>query len=164
MDIESMKAHIDYCPETGVMTWKKVLSNRVKVGMQCGANIDSKGYGRVCFSGKQYRAHRVAWAIHYGEDACGQIDHINGDRLDNRICNLRIATNQENSRNNCISANNTSGATGVTWHKKSGKWMAQIVVSYKPIYLGLFKNKEQAVQARKKAEQDFFGDFLRATE
>jgi hypothetical protein len=161
MNIQKMREFISYNPDSGVMTWKKVLSNRTKPGALCGANIDSKGYGRVCFDGKQYRAHRVVWALFYGEAPDQQIDHINGNRLDNRIANLRLASNAQNSRNCRLSKNNTSGVTGISYHSKAKKWMAQIMLSRKNNYLGLFNTKEEAIAARKKAETQYFGQFAK---
>ena len=161
MNIEKLRTHISYDPSTGIMTWKKVLSNRGVVGAECGSNVDSKGYKRVCFEGKQYRAHRVVWAMHYGEIPSFQIDHINGDRSDNRICNLRLASNQENSFNTRIKKNNTSGYTGVTWSQNAKKRMAQIMVNNKHIYLGTFADKNVAVQTRSKATKEYFGVFAK---
>ena len=161
MNIQKMREFISYDPDSGVMTWKKVLSNRTKPGALCGANIDSKGYGRVCFDGKQYRAHRVVWALFYGEAPDQQIDHINGNRLDNRIANLRLASNAENSRNCKLSKNNTSGVTGVSYHAQAKKWFAQIMFNRKNNNLGLFNTKEEAIAARKKAETQYFGQFAK---
>ena len=154
-----MREFIAYNAKTGEMTWKKVLGNRTRPNAICGGNIDSKGYGRVCFDGKQYRAHRVAWALFYGEWPTLQIDHINGNRLDNRIQNLRPATNSENSRNSQISKNNTSGITGVTYHAKAKKWVAQIMVNRKNHYIGLFDSKAAAAAARQAAQVQFFQEF-----
>jgi hypothetical protein len=162
MDIAKIREFIDYNPETGAMTWKKVISNRTKAGSPCGANIDSKGYFRVCFDKKQYRAHRIAWAIFYGEEPKKQIDHINGRKTDNRINNLRLATNTENSRNASISKNNTSGKTGVTYHKSAKKWLAQITVNRKNRYLGIFDSKEDAIKKRNEAELLYFGAFAKS--
>ena len=161
MNIQKMQDCISYDPESGVMTWKKVLSNRAKLGGICGGNIDSKGYGRVCFDGKQYRAHRVAWALFYGQEPDQQIDHINGNRLDNRIANLRLASNAENSRNCRLSKNNTSGVTGVCYHSRAKKWFAQIMFNRKNHFLGLHDTKEKAIEARKKAETQYFGQFAK---
>ena len=164
MDIDKLKQYIDYNPDTGILTWKASqhqLSNRLKVGGECGSNVDSRGYKRVCFMGKQYRAHRVAWALHYGQEPVDQIDHINGNRIDNRICNLRLATNTENSRNSGLAKNNTSGVTGITWHKQCNKWVAQITVNRKNHNLGLYVDKDEAIKVRKEAEKIHFGQFIR---
>jgi hypothetical protein len=159
MDIRKMEDYITYNPETGVMTWKKVLGNRTRAGAQCGANVDSKKYGRVCFDGRHYRAHRVAWALFYKELPPEQIDHINGNRLDNRIANLRAANNAENSRNAQRGKNNTSGVVGVTWHRAAKKWVAQLMFNRRTKYLGLFENIEDAAKARRQAELQYFGQF-----
>jgi hypothetical protein len=161
MDIAKMREFIAYDPETGEMTWKKVLSNRTKPNAVCGGNLDSKGYKRVCFDKKQYRAHRVAWALFYDKEPTLQIDHINGNKLDNRISNLRQATNYENSRNCGISKNNTSGITGVTYHAKAKKWIAQIMVNRQNYYLGLYNNMADAAAARQAAQIQFFQNFSR---
>lgn len=154
-----MREYINYNPSNGEMKWKKIPSNRTQAGKPCGENIDSKGYKRVCFSGRQYRAHRVAWALFYGEEPKTMIDHINRDKTDNRIKNLRLASNAENSRNSTISRKNSSGTTGVTFHKAAKKWMAQIVVNKKMVYLGIFEKIEDAIAARRSAESNFFGQF-----
>ncbi len=161
MNIQKLQEFIHYDPVTGVLIWKKVLSNRTKAGALCGANIDSKGYGRVCFDGKQYRAHRVVWALFYGQEPNQQIDHINGNKLDNRISNLRLANNAENSRNCKLSKNNSSGITGVVFHKTANKWLAQIMLNRKNHYLGLYDTIEAAAKARKKAETQYFGQFAK---
>jgi len=84
------------------------------------------------------------------------IDHINGDRLDNRKKNLRHCTHLENSRNRVLSKNNKSGIIGVHWNKKSKKWQAQIGLNFETKNLGYYEKKEDAVIARKKAELKYF--------
>lgn len=88
-------------------------------------------------------------------------DHIHGKdtRYDNRKSNLRICTAQENSMNSALSTNNTSGVTGITWHKRDMVWQARIKVNYKYIHLGYFEKFDDAVKARKKAEDKYFGKF-----
>ena len=88
-------------------------------------------------------------------------DHIHGKetRYDNRKSNLRIVTRQQNGMNSALSKNNTSGVTGVTWHKRDRVWQARIKVGYKYIHLGYFDRFENAVKARKKAEEKYFGEF-----
>ena len=87
------------------------------------------------------------------------IDHINRIRHDNRKSNLRYATIQENARNKSIQHNNTSGVPGVSWRKDRNKWRAYITITGKQITLGLFEDKNDAINARKKAEEKYFGEF-----
>ena len=87
------------------------------------------------------------------------VDHINMNPLDNRKCNLRICTMQQNNFNKKEQTNNTSGRVGVTWDKQTNKWLAQIQVDGKNIKLGRFKNKEEAIRAREEAELKYFGEY-----
>lgn len=89
------------------------------------------------------------------------VDHIHGkeSRNDNRKSNLRITTKQNNNRNSAVSKNNTSGTTGVHWAKREQKWIARICVDYKTKWLGAFKNKTDAIKARKEAENKYFGEY-----
>ena len=87
------------------------------------------------------------------------VDHINRNKLDNRICNLRVCTQQQNKRNRSIQCNNTSGVTGVSWVSKYNKWMAQIQINGKSKNLGCFNTKEEAINARKQAEIEYFGEY-----
>lgn len=86
-------------------------------------------------------------------------DHINRNELDNRKSNLRPATFTENAQNRSLFKNNTSGITGVGWHKNTNNWRARITVNNKQICLGYFDNKEDAIKARLRAEQKYFGEF-----
>lgn len=89
------------------------------------------------------------------------VDHIGGidTRYDNRKLNLRIVTQQQNTMNCQISKNNTSGVTGVYWHKSAKKWAASIKINRKPIHLGLFEDVNDAIIARKQAEEKYFGEY-----
>ena len=87
------------------------------------------------------------------------VDHINMNPLDNRKCNLRICTMQQNNFNKKEQTNNTSGRVGVTWDKQTNKWLAQIQVDGKNIKLGRFKNKEDAIKVREEAELKYFGEY-----
>jgi hypothetical protein len=91
-----------------------------------------------------------------------QVDHISGDKLDNRRSNLRIATNQENHFNMGLRRDNTSGAKGVCWHKKARKWMARVHINGKDIHLGLFADKNEAITVRRSAAQKYQGEFFHA--
>ena len=96
-------------------------------------------------------AHRVIWAIHYGEWPSDQIDHINHDRADNRLVNLRTVSKMENSRNMSKPSNNTSGCVGI-WLIHNGRWRAGIEADGERIHVGYFGTKSEAIKARKKAE------------
>ena len=90
-------------------------------------------------------------------DIC--VDHIYHDKTDNRKSQLRITNNQQNQFNHIIKGNNTSGETGVYWHKNRNKWEALIGYNEKIIYLGMFDNKEDAINARKEAEIKYYGEY-----
>ena len=105
----------------------------------------STGYLSICVDGYRSQAHRLAWIISNGDIQCGlQIDHINRDRSDNRLCNLRLVTHMENGHNQKLRATNTSGYTGVSWCRQHNKWRAEIKVNYKRIHLGYFDIPEEA--------------------
>lgn len=87
------------------------------------------------------------------------VDHINHNRLDNRKENLRICTKHQNDMNKKILPNNTSGITGVSWDKRKNKWRARIKYNQKEIHLGYFNTKEEAAEARKQAELEYFGEY-----
>ena len=87
------------------------------------------------------------------------VDHINHDRIDNRKENLRVCSIRRNTMNQSRSKNNTSGVTGVGWDKKSNKWIAYIKVNYRQITLGRFSNIDDAIEARRNAEIEYFGEY-----
>ena len=87
------------------------------------------------------------------------VDHINHNPLDNRKCNLRVCTQDDNMKNQKKRINNTSGYTGVYWHKNTNKWIARITVNKKHIYLGCYDNLEEAIEVRKKAEEKYFCEY-----
>lgn len=92
------------------------------------------------------------------------VDHINGNKLDNNVNNLRYATKRENSRNAKLSKANTSGVKGITFDKKSKKWLAQIMINGRNIYIGRFRNIEDAKQARVNKANIAFGEFVNVCE
>ena len=101
---------------------------------------------------KNYQAHRLAILYTDGYFPPEDVDHIDGNGLNNRRNNLREVTAAENHKNRPMQSNNTSGAVGVCWHKKSQKWQAYIRVNGKAIYGGCFANKEDAIEKRKQME------------
>jgi len=118
-------------------------------------HIDLNGYVIGWTKGKDVGVHRFIMNCPDSMD----VDHINHDKSDNRKSNLRIATRSQNSMNRGLQDNNTSGVTGVYWNKGRKKWEVQIGVNSKTIFLGHFTNFDDAVKARKEAENKYFGEF-----
>lgn len=146
---------LEYDPVTGVFTWKVSPTNRVKVGAEAGwvQVYGGKSYLTIQVNGRTYKAHRLAWLVLTGNFPEDQIDHINGQGLDNRSINLRSVSNAENGKNQRKHVTNTSGVTGVYWDKAYAKWMAAIRLNGKRKNLGRFDNFDEAVEARKNAER-----------
>lgn len=160
---EAIGNMISYDAGTGILTWKPRPREMFTTGRAWRIwNVSNagrealfskcQGYKRGTIFGKAARAHRIAWCLYYGEWPKGQVDHINGDRSDNRIANLRDVDALANARNRGIATNNSSGVLGVIWHKATGKWYAFISVSRKTKSLGLFNDIEDAIKARREAE------------
>lgn len=175
LDITLLRKLIEYNSETGKAIWLprtpdmftpkgqlkpeslcRSFNSRVSgsPALDC---LDKKS-GYLCGNvfGRRFQAHRAFWAIQYGEWPAGDIDHINGNRTDNRICNLRDVTHMENLRNSSIGVRNKSGVLGVYWGKDRNMWRAEISVDGERIKLGSFETLEDAVDARKEAEK-FYG-------
>lgn len=154
VSIEELNARLEYEPHTGFIRWK---DGQRRAGQRAFSHVSKRGYYVSTFRHEggctTLSAHRVAWALSKGEWPSGQIDHINGNRLDNRLVNLRDVVNAENAKNMAMKSNNTSGVNGVYLHKQTGKWCAQINAFGKTIGLGLFSQIEEAVIARKAAER-----------
>lgn len=162
---EALRQLLDYDPETGALTWRErgpeffrghkpksisVTWNKRHAGNQAGS-ISVIGYVALSLVGQQFHAHRIIWKMMHGEDA-EEVDHINGDRSDNRLANLRSVPKSENAKNKRKSKRNSSGCTGVAWSKNAGKWIAEIQCSGVREYLGCFDRLEDAKAARKLAE------------
>lgn len=150
-----LKRVLKYDPETGNFTWIRKTSNRIKVGDTAGtlALLCRKKYYSICIFGKKYLSHRLAWFYVYNKFPSEELDHINGDGLDNKISNLRPVNRLENCKNARKSKSNRSGIVGVCWANREKKWRATIGVNYSNVYLGLFNNLFDAICARKSAEK-----------
>ena len=162
MDQKELKRIVHYEPETGKMTWK-APRQRCVIGSDVGV-ITKLGYRRVCLNGRKYQAHRLAWLYVYGEMPSGQIDHKNRDGLDNRLCNLRLATPSQNQANKGMRIDNTSSVKGVAWDKARQKWKATISVNGKSICLGRFEKIQDAAEAYSDAAKRNFGPFAHPVE
>ena len=118
-------------------------SNRVKAGDVAGTK-DKDGYIVINLRGKQRKAHHLVWLYHYGYMP-KMIDHINRNKSDNRIENLRLTNKSLNAFNSKIQSNNTSGCKGVSYIRKSNRWESAIKINGKKIILGYFKCLNEAV-------------------
>ena len=160
LSIEQLRELLSYDPETGIFHWAKKNGKIYRYGKIAGTK-NSQGYCQIMIDLIIYRAHRIAWAYVTGEWPQHEIDHINGDRLDNRFVNLRKATRWQNAVNQGQRKNNTSGYKGVTWHSQAKKWAARIMVNRKSIRLGLFDDPKEAYAAYCTAAIFYFGEFAR---
>jgi len=136
---------IKYDAVSGKMYW-------IDNGMEAGGRTSSNGYLNIKFNGKMYLAHRIAWFIVNGEFPDGQIDHIDHDKHNNRMSNLRDVDASDNLKNKGKYKCNTSKTTGVYWYKDRSSWSAKIRINSKLINLGFFDEYHEAVNARKNAE------------
>lgn len=144
-------------PSTGLLIWR-VNRGRAKKGFPAG-KLSSRGYVYVRVDGKEYLLHRLVFKYVNGVDAPAELDHKNQNRLDNRPCNLRQATRAENSRNRAASRNNKLGVKGVYQDKHTGKFGAYMKVNGRSMRFGFHDRLEDAVAARKAAEDKYFGAF-----
>jgi len=145
-----LKELLHYDPETGIFTWKVKRKGTDGIGSVAGGLCHKSGYHRIGINYKRYRLHRLAWLYVYGEFPPDHMDHINHDRADNRIINLRCVTNAENHKNMKMRKDNTAGVTGVSWQQN--RWVAEIWVDNKKKYLGRFRRKDDAIESRRAAE------------
>ena len=147
---DRLKEFINYNPDTGSFVWAKNKARAVKGG--CVGSIASNGYLMIKLDQERHLASRLAWLYCYGSFPSNYIDHINGDILDNRICNLRDVTAHDNARNRKIFTTNTSGICGVGWCKKWKKWVARINKNKVNVIIGGFDTIFDAACARKSKE------------
>ncbi|UIU26965.1 HNH endonuclease [Escherichia phage vB_EcoS_SA80RD] len=138
----------------GVLYWKhnRRGGRGIKIGDSAGSRLQT-GYTQIVFEGEHYLRHHIVWLMHGRCIPKGmEIDHIDHDRQNDRIENLRLVTASENSRNKSKPMTNKSGVVGITWHKRDLRWQAHIKIDGKKLYLGYFDNFNDAVKARKEAE------------
>lgn len=159
LPLNEIRDLLRYDAETGQFIRLKKTNNRVKVGEVCGF-VDIDGYRRVRV-GKAVLAHRLAWALMTGDWPDHEIDHVNGDRDDNRWANLRAADRHQNSWNRKALPNAT-GYTGVCKGSKSNRYEAAITARGKRFHLGTFDTPEEAHAAYMKAADQLHGEYVRA--
>lgn len=150
---ELLKSHFTYNPETGTMVRVRRYDSYER-SFECYlpvAQTNNRGYYWCNLFGKMFLVHRLAWLYMTGKHPSDEIDHINGDRLDNRWCNLRSVSAFDNARNQGERIDNTSGCRGVT--RNGSGWMVRISQNGVRYGLGTYKSFEEAVAVRKQAEK-----------
>ena len=146
-----LKSLLSYDPDTGIFTWLVRRGSRGAIGAQI-TRLTKSGYVYVGIDKRAYLAHRLAWLYVYGVWPDGGIDHINQNRVDNRIANLRLANKSENGQNRAAPKHNKSGVKGVYWSHRENKWVAAIRADKQCLRLGAFTNLADAARVRAEAE------------
>lgn len=160
INAETLKSFLVYDSDTGVF---RRISNRqggFKLGALAGYKHHS-GYRYIKVNGKTYAAHRLAWIFHFGEMPEGEIDHINCDKSDNRITNLRLSDRKGNVCNVGLRKDNSSGVKGVSWHRECRKWVGYVRHNGRKIYVGLFSDLSAAADAVSEMRKSLHKEFAR---
>ena len=158
---EELRRLLHYNPETGQFTWRVARGGKARKGSVAGTKTPHTGYSQLVINRTIYKQHRLAWFYMTGKWPSDQIDHINGIRDDNRFHNLREATCSQNLHNVGLKSSNSTGYKGVSLHKPSGKYVANITVKGRQLYLGIFEAPEEAHAAYKKKALEIAGQFAR---
>lgn len=152
-----LRKRVFYDPATGVMAWRKARY-RTLLGKEVGT-VSPSGYRTVVIGGAIYMVHRLVWLHVHGSWPAADIDHINGRRDDNRLCNLREATRSQNNANRTPRA--LGGLKGATLHRHSGRWQAQIGFGGRNVFLGTFSSPEEAHAVYAAKAREVHGEFAR---
>ena len=161
---EQLRAILDYDPETGIFAWRHRGDYRKEwniryAGKPAGTIVGA--YRIILIRKRKYVASRLVWLWVYSEWPRDFIDHINGNKQDDRISNLRAATKSQNTANIGAPSHNTSGLKGASWEKRAGKWKAQICYQGKRRWLGYFKTAKEAHQAYCNEAARLYGEFAK---
>jgi hypothetical protein len=149
---DRLKQVLDYDLNTGFFKRKNLYGPKVDIA----GHISTSGHRQIMVDKKLYMAHRLAWLWQYGEFPSLLVDHKNKNPDDNRICNLRLATNSENQQNTRVRVDNKTGAKGISFSKDKNCWRSRISIKGHTFHLGYFENIDEAIHARKIAENQFF--------
>ena len=153
---DHLKSLFDY--KDGDLYWKK-NAGKIKSGTKAGSVLNS-GYRSIVFNRTRYQAHRLIFLFHHGY-LPQYIDHIDGNRLNNFIDNLRPATKSQNAINKSMDIKNTSGFRNVYWHKGYKKWRVSLMVGRKTVHIGSFNDLELAGLVAAEARRKYHGEFAR---
>jgi len=153
-----LKRLLDYNPSNGVFTWKARRCG-VRVGKRAGTISAVNGYERIGVKESHHLSHRLAWLYVHGYWPTAEIDHVDRNRTNNRIDNLREATRSENQQNKPVYRNSKTGVKGVNWHKQHRKYIASIQIKKTRKFLGLFGTISEAAAARRVAAEQLHKQF-----
>jgi hypothetical protein len=148
------KSAFSYSTSCRSIEWLAKNWNSLWAGKEAYTSTLKNGYKSGSFNGRKYYAHRVIWKMVYGEDP-RWVDHVNGDRSDNRITNLRSVGISENGKNATLQRRNISGQPGVLWDRVRSKWSVRITSNWRVFQLGRYKDLDEAIHVRKKAEKTY---------
>ena len=151
---ERVRQLFSYDSDTGLLTWR----TGQRAGAVAGTRV-APGYIRITIDREIYSAHRLVWVYVHGRWPREHIDHINGQRDDNRLLNLREASHAQNCQNAMRRRDNSSGHKGVSWHRQRQKWQAQIAANGRRWHLGTFETAEEAGAAYRSAAIRLHGKF-----
>lgn len=171
LDAAYLAQCLNYDPISGVFRWRlrppehfprrrHHNSWNTRYAGKVAGCLNSVGYRHIGVDGVKLKEHHLAWVLTYGEPAT-EIDHIDGDRANNRIANLRVATRSENNANARLKKNNSSGHKGVCFDASKGKFLAYIGFNRHQKWLGYFDTLEEAAAARREAAVRLHGKFAR---
>jgi hypothetical protein len=157
--LEVLQEYFEYNSETGICYWKKSPAKNTKAWTVAGTK--KSDYWVIRFQNSEYQAHRIFWYLHFKEDPGEDfVDHIDRNKYNNRISNLRIANDEQNQMNlEKAKSNNKTGVLGVCWDKRAQRYKAYITVNKTKKNLGNYKTLEEAAAVRQAAVKQYFGDF-----
>lgn len=163
LSFERVRELLCYDGSTGHFTWKvKPTSwSRVAAGDRAGCLKGPGDYRLIKIDGRSNYEHRVVWLWMTGANPVGQIDHINGNKSDNRFANLRQATGSQNRHNVSVSASNSSGYKGVSWTERYGKWRSGIRINGRYHFFGYFVDPIEAAAVYNFHARRLMGEFAR---
>ncbi|AYN94411.1 HNH endonuclease [Pseudomonas sp. LTJR-52] len=156
---EQLKAKFHYSPLAGVFEKRVGTKRKGYKWVLVGTTKTDTGYASMQIMGKRYLVHRLAWLYVYGKFPDMALDHIDGDRLNNAISNLREVTAAQNVHNSQKPSHNKSGVKGVSYCEASKTWTAQVAIERRPVFMKRYKTKEEAIQAVRAARELAHGEY-----
>lgn len=158
INVEYLHKLFEYCD--GKLIRRIYMCGRATSGSEAG-NLTAKGYLEVKIKDRTYKVHRIIWAMRHGTWPSGQIDHVNGNKSDNRIENLREVTQNQNMWNRGRLCNNKTGYKGVSKVRSSGRYKAQIKHFGRVICIGTFETPEEAYVAYCDSARRLHGEYAK---